>query len=93
MTEYSINKCYASAVRPVVLSDWLQPWRHLSLPQLQAKALQLEANAVSAAARSRQGNTAQGGGMPRVQDPNRAKCTMCSAWHCKDAPCTTHTQI
>ena len=39
MTGYTINSHYVSAVRPVVLSDWLQPWRHLPLPQLQAKAL------------------------------------------------------
>ena len=34
MTEYTVNAQYVQAVRPVVLSDWLQPWRHLPLNQL-----------------------------------------------------------
>ena len=34
LSSYSINSHYVSAVRPIVLADWLQAWRHLPLPQL-----------------------------------------------------------
>ncbi len=86
LTEYSINQHYVSALRPVILADWLQGWRHLPLPQLQAKALQMESSAVAASSRSRGGQNANGG-QPRVQDPNRIKCPKCNWWHRKDEPC------
>jgi hypothetical protein len=96
LSDYSINELYALAVRPTVLSDWLQMWRDLPLTKLQAKALQLESSAVAAANRGRVSNNynTQGGGYSnRPQDPNRHKCPKCNTWHFKDGPCPTPAQI
>ena len=89
LTGYTINSHYVQAVRPTILADWLLAWRHLPLPQLQAKALQMESGAVTATQCYRTGNTPAHPTTSRPQDPNRIKCPKCNWWHRKDEPCRT----
>lgn len=37
--KYRVNEIYAGAIRPSLLSAWLQAWRHLPLPKLMHKAM------------------------------------------------------
>lgn len=79
--KYRVNELYSQAVKPAILSAWLQPWRYLPLPQLQHKAMQMEQAALSELRRT---NNIQNN---RPFNYNRVFCITCKQHHDNKVAC------